>query len=531
MRQLILILSLPLGLSPSIAQDIGAYSVALHEVVVPGMPGLQSFAWGQDNGQWFLIAGRTDGLHQRQPFAAFLAADNNTTAYVVDPNTDQVWSTSINSLPVGLKEQLQSTNTEFLQRGNTLYVIGGYGYSATSADHITYPKLTAIDLPGAMNAIRTGAAIGTFFRQITDTRLEVTGGQFGLIGDRFILAGGQRFIGRYNPMGPTFGPGFIQDYTDAIRRFRIDDDGTTLLIADYTEDVDTMELHRRDYNMLPQRFPNGEFGYTIFSGVFQYNNNIPWLNTVDVRATDWNVVPAFEQLLNQYHTAHATLWDGAMDRMDNLFFGGISRYHYSGATLTDDTNVPFVNTISRVSRDAGGQMSEVAIGSMPGLLGASAEFIPLPGLAMVGDGIIRSDLLSGDSVLIGHIVGGIQSTAANIFFINTGTQSDAAPRIFEVWLVDPTTGIERAPASSANTVQVIGRPGEDHVRVLVHTTTAGAVRLELLDAWDRVLKTMPQNRSPRGDQEVQVNMTGLPSGHYTIALTTGDHRTQASFIR
>lgn len=195
-------------------------------------------------------------------------------------------------------------------------------------------------------------------------------------------------------MGPNQGPGFIQEYTDAIRRFRIDDDGVDLSIADHTEVLDTMELHRRDYNMLPQRFPNGELGYTIFSGVFQHNNNIPWLNTVDVRAADWNVVPVFEQLLNQYHTARVALWDSTMNRMDNVFFGGMSRYHYTGANLTEDTNVPFVDTISRVSRDANGAMTEFAIGACPGFWARVRSSFLCPPLYSRGSGSFCSDLLN-----------------------------------------------------------------------------------------------------------------------------------------
>ena len=245
-------------------------------------------------------------------------------AYVIDPVTQQVWSASISTLPQALFEQLQSTNMEFVQRGETLYVIGGYGYSPTASDHITYPNLTAIDLPGAMDAIRNGETIAPFFRQIIDPRMEVTGGQLGRIADHFFLVGGQRFIGRYNPMGPDFGPGFVQEYTNAIRKFRIDDDGTNMTIADYTEVVDTMELHRRDYNMVPQVFPDGSKGYTVFSGVFQYAADVPWLNTVDINGSGWNVVPVFEQLLNQYHTAHAAL--GQHREHDGY---GLLRWHWS----------------------------------------------------------------------------------------------------------------------------------------------------------------------------------------------------------
>lgn len=513
------------------AQDIGSRDLVLNEVQLSGMPGVQSFAWGQENGQWFLIGGRTDGLHQRQPFAAFLASDNNTMAYVVDPATQQVWSSSISTLPPSLREQMQSTNMEFMQRDQTLYVIGGYGYSATEADHITYPYLTAIDMSGAMDAIRNEEPIAPFFRQINDPRMEVTGGQLGLIGDHFHLVGGQRFIGRYNPMGPDFGPGFIQEYTNAIRKFRIDDDGNTLVISDYTTNVDTMDLHRRDYNMVAQVFPDGVHGYTAFSGVFQYAEDVPWLNTVDIRADDWTVAPVFEQYLNQYHTAHAAFWDSTANEMRTVFFGGIGRYYFDGNTLMDDPNVPFVNTISRVTRNASGQMTEAAIGNMPGLLGASGEFIPVPGVPMTGDGIIRSDLLEGDSVLIGHIVGGIESSAANIFFINTGVQSEASMRVFEVWLVDPTTGIPVVEPLDALTLIARHEPGSEFVNVVITNGETSAMRLELLDSMGRSLSVPINGRVPGGKHELSIRVAHLESGAYILVLTSGHDRRAASFVR
>ena len=147
MRKLLL---LPLLLAvPSLhAQSFGDRRLVLEETPIAGMPGIQSFAWAQHQGQWLLIGGRTDGLHRRQPFAAFLAADNNTMAHVVDPVSGTVWSASLASLPAAQFEQLQSTNMEFMQQGDVLYVVGGYGFSATANDHITHPLLSAIDVPG-----------------------------------------------------------------------------------------------------------------------------------------------------------------------------------------------------------------------------------------------------------------------------------------------------------------------------------------------------------------------------------------------
>lgn len=500
-------------LLPAAAQPFGNYELVQQQISPAGMPGVQSFAWGQHDGQWFIIGGRTDGLHRRQPPVSFLASGNNVMAYVVDPATWQVWSAGLGGLSQGLLEQLQSSNMEFEQRDSTLYCVGGYGYSATAADHITYPNLAAIDLPGVMDAIRNGQSIVPFFRQITDPRLEVTGGQMRLLNDRFYLVGGQRFIGRYNPMGPDFGPGFIQQYTNAVRRFSIDDDGLNLAITDYWELVDTVNLHRRDYNMLPQVFPDGDEGLTVFSGVFQYASDVPWLNTVDIRDTTITVVPGFEQLLNQYHTAHAGLYQASSNTMRSVFFGGIGRYHYSGSTLTDDPNVPFVNTISLVERDGDGTMQETAIGAMPDLLGASAELIPWPGTPQNSSGIFLQDQFAGDTIVLGHIVGGILSSAPNIFFINTGTQSSAVSSVYRVMLVQGGLGLEEAAPVRAN-MRLIN--AGDHLHIELDLPGDADATARVIDTTGR--SVLDLGKKLRGKRQLSVDMGPLARGTYLVEV-------------
>jgi len=514
------------------AQDLADRRIELQEITIPGMPGIQSFAWAQHEGEWLFVGGRTDGLHRRQPFAAFLAADNNTMAYVVNPSQGQVWSAPLSTLPAAQYEQLQSTNMEFQQRGNTLYVLGGYGFSPTANDHITHPVLSAIDVAGAITAIKTAQPIAPHFRFLTDERMAVTGGYLGQLDDTFLLVGGQRFIGRYNPQGPDFGPGFIQEYTNAIRRFSISDDGSTLAISDYAEVVDTVNLHRRDYNLIPQVFPNGTQGYTAFSGVFQYASDIPWLNTVDIDGEGYAVVPVFEQLLNQYHTAHLPAYSSTSNTMSTVFFGGIGRYYFdANGQLWDDPNVPFVNTISKVQREASGAMAETAIGTMPALLGSSAEFINAPDVPLVFDNIIDLDQLVGDTVVAGHIVGGIESSAANIFFINTGTQSDATTRTFRVLLVrDINTGV--SAVNAAGEVLSVGlSPDREQLLINLDLPGASTVELNLLDSSGRMIRKLLSARMPGGKQVLHSAIKDLAPGTYLVELHTGDQRSTVRFIR
>lgn len=497
------------------AQPFAGRVLQLQEITPTGMPGLQSFAWGTHDGQWLLIGGRTDGLHRRQPPVSFLASGNNANAFVVNPVTRQVWSSPLSALPQNILEQLQSTNMEFDQQGNTLYCIGGYGYSPTNADHVTYSFLTAIDLPGVMDAIRNGTSITPYFRQITDPRMAVTGGQLKKVGDHFNLVGGQRFMGRYNPMGPDFGPGFIQEYTNAIRRFMILDDGTDLSIADYWTLVDTVNLHRRDYNLLQQIFPDGTEGLTVFSGVFRYDADLPWLNTVDIRGTEITVNNTFEQRFNQYHTAHASLYESSTQTMRAIFFGGIGRYKpITGGGVQDDTNVPFVNTISLVERDGSGQMTESAIGQMPALLGASAEFIPWPATEQTSSNILLQDAFAGDTVILGHIVGGIQSSAPNIFFINTGTESTATNKVYRVLLVDPSTMVNDAERSEG-ALRVTTNGQVLNIEATLPGNSKAFVRL--LDSTGRVVRHIAAGAG-EGEHRWAMDMRDLASGTYLIEV-------------
>ncbi|MFT5764097.1 MAG: hypothetical protein ACI8X3_001525, partial [Saprospiraceae bacterium] len=86
------------------------YHINVEPSTISGLDGLHSYAFGQIDGKWIFIGGRRDGIHARQPFNAFPENENNTTIYVVDNISQNVWTSNILSLPEALKEQLQSTN-------------------------------------------------------------------------------------------------------------------------------------------------------------------------------------------------------------------------------------------------------------------------------------------------------------------------------------------------------------------------------------------------------------------------------------
>jgi hypothetical protein len=354
-------------------------------------------------------------------------------------NSQQFWSASVNVLPGGLKEHLQSTNMNFYQDNDTLYIIGGYAYSETAGNHITFPNLTSVLVSSLIEAVIEGKDITPFFKQISGDIFAITGGQLGKIDDTFYLIGGHRFDGRYNPMN---NPTFQQAYSNQIRKFTINNSVTQLSFSNYSAITDPIHLRRRDYNLLPQIFPDGTEGYTISSGVFQADADLPFLYPVDITTSGYSPVTEFNQYLNHYHSATAALYDSVRNEMHSLFFGGMSQYYYQNGALIQDDLVPFVKTISRLTRYPDGTLEEFQLHvEMPGLKGASAEFIPNNELPHYPAEIIKLSKIPQNKFIIGHIYGGILSPALNPFTNNQTNTTNADPSIYAVKLIanNPST--------------------------------------------------------------------------------------------
>jgi hypothetical protein len=519
------ILTILLGLiifSFSVFSQTTPFNIYIEPMNISGLGGLQAYAFGKHNGKWLVVGGRLDGLHRRQPFAAFNVAGNNNQLIVIDPVTQQKWTAPISSLSVGLQEQLSSTNMEFYQEGNFLYIIGGYGYNAASAARKTFDNLTAIDVPSVINAVIGGVEFTSYFRQISDAQFAVTGGHLKKIYNTFYLIGGNKFDGNYNPMG---GPTYTQVYTNAIRKFILSDDGTTISITHLPTITDATNLHRRDYNAVPQILPNGTEGITAFSGVFQPTIDLPYLNCVNIDSTSYAVNNSFQQYYNHYHCAVLPLYSASNNEMHNVFFGGIAQYYDSLGILVQDNNVPFVKTIARVTRNSGGTMAEYKLPiEMPSLLGAGAEFIPIASVPQFNNKVFKLDDFSTDSTLVGYIYGGISSTAANIFFTNTGIQSSASSQIFKVYVIkNSTVGIHDLNEQSIGTlkIQVFPNPNDGNFVVKFNLNKIGETKISLYGIDGKKIEDRVLTNLFLGENSFQRKIKTLDlGGTYTLTIET-----------
>lgn len=497
------------------------FSVEIEPVQIENMPGLHSGAFATINNRWIFIGGRTNGLHGFLSPFAFPNDNKNTNVYVVDKNSGEIWSAPLDNFPVNLYEPLTSSNIPFYQDGNILYMIGGYGWSNASNDFKTFSTLTKIDLICLQDAVIAQTNLASCFEQIEDPAFAICGGSLKKLNNRFYLVFGHRFDGIYSVQNPGNSI-FTQRYSNAVKSFEID--AETLGISNLRIQQDSINFHRRDYNLVPQVFPNRSEGLTGFSGVFQYQSVLPYLNTVNITEDTAVVVPNFDQHLSQYHSAVMPVYDSTYNVMHTFFFGGMSRFTIDAQTqtLVDDTLVPFVKTISCVSRFANGEMEEKQLGiSFPDYLGSNMEFIPLENLPITSNNVIKVNKLTDQRTLVGHLVGGIKSPEANISTTSPAS-SEANTSIYEVYIVKDASdsgtvslkNIKNPP--TLHSFQCFPNPAIYQTQFKLQLTKKSQVELVVYDRGGRFIQRICNKKMNAGEQLITWNVQNIPTGTYIV---------------
>ena len=424
------------------------------------MPGLQSFASGQVGDQWVIVAGKTGGMHS--------FTTGNRSAWVIDPVSKQVWSRSLDDPLSGLSQHtvngLSSSNPQAYQRGNTLFVTGGYVYETTNDKFTTYNDLTAIDLPELIDWVKSpgsqmqsntilqaagGLGDGTDYE---GGLFQVTGGGMYEINGKTHIVFGQMFEGPYDPSQS------YQKYTSQVRSFEIDYDHAAGALGYDSSTVspaggDPTQFRRRDLNTFQvlSKDTQGDdvMSGVALSGVFFEGEGI-WTVPVEISAdgvpsmVDPTTDPTvFKQAMNGYECAKLGLYSSDLGEMTEILFGGITANEFiddpASGNLRYDEKFPFTNQISAVSIASDGTYSQSYLGDFPDvispqgtpyLFGSNAEFFVSSDLSSLLEGdIIDVDALS-ERTQLGFIYGGIAAATPHGGF---GGDSIASSQVFDVW--------------------------------------------------------------------------------------------------
>jgi hypothetical protein len=429
------------------------------------LPTLHSFAAGKHEGKWVLLAGRTNGLHGFETTGpnGFLPESQNREVWVVDPVKRQSWHRSLEGAAGGLTaaelNSLTPSNNQFYQRGEALYMTGGYGVQGILPDGTpingTFDRLSAIDLDGIVNWVMTGdGAAKDHIRQLSNPAFRVTGGAMYEMGGRTHIVFGQDFSGNYNPNKNG-------TYTNQVRSFEIVDDGTTLSVANMTSSATDPNFRRRDLNVAPviRSAADGQLdeGLVVLSGVFTPTFGA-WTVPVEIDSAghptmnDPNDPGTFKQGFNGYHSAKVGLFSEASGEMHEVLFGGISVQYLNTPSMqieTDDA-LPFVNDITTIVIDAAGNYRQHWLGEFPVMndlegnrirFGTNAEFFPADGIKTYENGVIQLGALTQPTVL-GYIFGGVIANGPHTRSGSPPATSSASNIIFTVLYTpvpEPTT--------------------------------------------------------------------------------------------
>lgn len=463
--------------TPAIVGGALPYSVQLEQYDANRTferPSLHSFYAGEHQGQWVVLGGLSNGLHGFDVDRPSIAERyQNSDVWVIDPVTKTSWSRSLipgvaNS---GITEEqllaVTSANTQFEQVGDRLYVTGGFGDDdvVDPASRDTFSTLTALDLPGLVDWVKNGTGMAAdHMRQISDPLFKVTGGDMIEIDGKMHLVFGQDFNQPYN------GNRVNGIYTQQVRTFTIEDDGTTLGFTELQSTTPEDHFRRRDLNVYPTLTKNPDSslseGITVLSGVFTLSRGA-WTVPVEIDA-DGNPTqidlgndplnangeldndPAvFKQAMNNYHSAKLGLFSEQSGAMHEMLFGGITLQEYDPTNPSADANgfvtdfaMPNTSQISSVVRNADGTYQQHYLGAYPELFtdeedpalmrfGSNAEFFVAQGIPTFENGVIDLDALPHGETTVGYIFGGLITNAPHVFG-NPTALSSASGEIFAV---------------------------------------------------------------------------------------------------
>jgi hypothetical protein len=432
-------------------------------------PTLQSFSSGvTENGEWVLIGGRTNGLHNftNKGTINFPPSHQNDRIWVYDPAQERSWSRPLSKSGLSAAKQLSlsTTNAEQLQQGDVLFRVGGYVYDESSKTFQTRNRLSAIDLGDLADWAK-----GKSKQLPQNSVLSVKGEAIDVNGEPthlFAVTGGELLAGRRDGQaqlifGQDFKGGYTSGsnglYTSQVRNFNIDYQPKrgklSYSLNRVTEPNDSL-YRRRDLNVITQLDRNAK-GKLVqeaaaLAGVF-YNGEGVWTVPVGIdlltgqpTMPDPNNPATFRQGFNQYTAANLGLYSRNEDSQTNLIFGGISALILDPSgepyyvNRDNDPNqafsYPFTSQIAALSRTENGEWTQAIAGSFPSLsndlgqpltYGASSTFIPIPNgqnknVRYLADGILDLDRLQGKSrpgkpVLVGYVVGGIESQVSSDF--------------------------------------------------------------------------------------------------------------------
>jgi hypothetical protein len=138
--------------------------------------------------------------------------------------------------------------------------------------------------------------------------------------------------------------------------------------------------------------------------------------------------------------------------------------------------------------------------------------------------------------MVGYIFGGISSSAPNIFFTNTGTQSEASNQIFKVFIIkNSLSGLHQLNEQSTSSLhmQVYPNPNNGHLFIKFNILyRAEPITLSIQDNMGKIIERTTLENLKMGENIYSQKMRGLANGgtYYVTIETSKEKSTQKVII-
>lgn len=388
--------------------------ITLESVNSSLLPAFRDPVVAQNLNNWLILSGSTGNFHDFNKVF-------NTDIYVYNPATLQIYSVPISNtdLDPEIKKQLASSSPQFIQDGNTFYIIGGF-YTADNVTWDTLNTISSFDVPGMIQAVINGqTSLNQYAHVRTDIpEFRVTGGQLGKINSHFYLSFGQLC------QGGSYCT--VQNYTNSIYEFIIDPTLATIILVNTVthQDNDGSGWRRRDYTLAPFMRGSTETLFAMAGPFTPGNDAFVWTNGILFDETIQSNDRFINQQANQYSSANLSMYSASKNIAYVATFSGLSNLYWATNGLIFDNTTPYGNILDLISSDATGNVREYAnfqpmCSEQPLAsclyMGLGAEFIPIASY-FDNRSILQLDQLSPNTkTLVGYVYAGLLSTEQNIF--------------------------------------------------------------------------------------------------------------------
>lgn len=213
----------------------------------PTLADMEGYAVGQYKDYLLIFGGSirskiSDNNYQNFP---------NLDILLIDFDENRASAYTNGSFEGSLGEQISATGLSYYQNDGFLYLLGGYGYSETHNQFITFPYITVINVKQTVLSLLNGVDPVASFYQLCDDRMAIFNAEMDYNGDEFFLLNG-KFAYKLRPFADN--PHYVEEkYNEEIRTFKISKDGAEWHLEHFETWYDLEAFQEQYGTLIPER--------------------------------------------------------------------------------------------------------------------------------------------------------------------------------------------------------------------------------------------------------------------------------------